>query len=86
MHEERIVEDILSGITASDYELKAVWLTAEEQVLIGRLEGDIALGHRTEDVKDRSLERLRAIEQLDYRKIDTTNLTIERVVEEIIKL
>jgi hypothetical protein len=61
MHEQSILEDILSRIDKHNCKLYKFSLVCSEQALISRITKDIELGIRTEDVINRSISRLKII-------------------------
>ena len=86
MHEQFIIDKILSSIETSYCEVINLLLTCDENSLIHRIEKDIEGGKRTEDVIERSVVRLPLYEKLNTIKIDTSSKTAEKVAEEIIGL
>ncbi|MDE7439128.1 MAG: AAA family ATPase [Clostridia bacterium] len=86
MHEQVIFDKILKGIEATCCEIISLSLTCDETSLQHRLEKDIEIGKRTADIIEKSVVRLPLYEKLNTIKIDTTNKTVEAVVEEIIGL
>jgi len=86
MHEQNIIDDLLSGVEASDVKIITVSLTASPEVLEKRLRKDIENGLRDSSIIERSIERLPLYEKLNTVKIDTDNLTAKQVAEEIIKI
>lgn len=59
MHEESIIDDVLSRLEKRDYKLYKFSLVCSEQALISRITKDIKMGIRTEDVINRSISRLK---------------------------
>ena len=57
-----------------------------ETNLRNRLSSDIARGLRTADVIDRSVGRIRMYQVLDTVKNDTSNKTVRKIADEILKL
>ena len=86
MHEQSIIDTILAKLDKKDCEMKVISLTCDKKTLVQRLSLDVAKGIRLEDVIERSCLRLPMYERLNTIKIDTTSKTIERVVDEIVKL
>ena len=74
MHEQAIIDDLLSRLDVQECVVKKISLVCSEQALRRRLEKDVAAGVRTEDVIERSLARTGLYEKLDTLKIDTTDL------------
>jgi len=83
MHEQEIIDGILKMLPLENCQVHAISLTCSKEALRVRLHSDIAAGLRTEDVIARSLSKLPMYETLSTQKIDTTNMTIDDVVEAI---
>ena len=86
MHEQSIIDHILSHVDMGECEIRPISLTADEDTLIDRLNKDIEQGIRTPEVIGRSLARLPLYDKLDTIKIDTTGKTPEQIVNEICDL
>lgn len=85
MHEEAIINEILSRLNTDRACVFSFSLTAKEHALRKRLEGDIQKGVRTQDILQRSVLRIPLYEKLPTVKIDTTDKTPEEAAEEIIQ-
>ncbi|MDO4403551.1 MAG: AAA family ATPase [Atopobiaceae bacterium] len=85
MHEQQIVDDILSRLDTSGCLVRTFFLVCSEEELRERLEKDVAAGIRQPDVIDRSLSRLPLYDTLTSKNVDTTGLTPEKVAERIIR-
>lgn len=83
MHQQSIVDDILSRLKLRDVELHLISLTATPETLTARLQKDIDAGLRKPDVIERSLSYLPLYEELNTQKVDTTGLTIEEIIEKL---
>lgn len=81
MHEQGIVNDILSQLDIDDCQIHTISLVCNREALQKRLRKDIDMGIRTEDVISRGLERLQMYEQLVTVKIDVSDLSPEQVAE-----
>lgn len=81
MHEQGIVDDILSRLDIDDCQIHTISLVCNKEALQKRLRKDIDMGIRTEDVISRSLERLQMYKQLVTVKIDVFDLSPEQVAE-----
>ena len=81
MHEQSIVDDILSRLKLRDVELHLISLTASQEALTARLQKDVDAGLRKPDVIDRSLSYLPLYEGLNTQKVDTAGLTIEEIAQ-----
>ena len=86
MHEESIMNAILSKLKLNHYELINVSLICDKESLIKRLSYDISQGIREQDVIQRSLDRLPLYLQLSTIKIDTTDKEPSEVASEILRL
>ena len=84
MHEQSIIDDILSRLDLGKCVVKSVSLVCDKQALIERLQKDIDDGIRDADVIERSLARLPLYDGLNTIKIDTTAKSIEEVAQEIL--
>lgn len=86
MHEQSIIDTILSRLDTADCVVKCVSLVADEAELRSRLEKDIGRGLRTSDVIERSLARLPMYRSLDTQRIDTGGMTVQTIADTIKKL
>lgn len=83
MHEQSIIEDLLSRLPKADYRVDSFSLVCSEQALRSRLAGDVASGLRTPDVIERSVPRLALYETVQSVKIDTTALSPLQTAQQI---
>lgn len=83
MHEQSIIDDLLSRLGRNDYKLYKFSLVCTERALISRIAKDIKNGVRTEDVIDRSVSRLGSYYQMDTDKIDVSNISAKEAAETI---
>lgn len=86
MHEQGIIDDILSHLDTRSCTIKCISLIADPETIQRRLMGDIARGLRTEDVIARSMERLTHYPALNTIKINTDGKTVEQVADELERL
>lgn len=87
MHEQAIIDDLLSRLPLQDCAVVNVSLVASPSVLAARLRADLSAGLRDdEEVVSRSLERLPLYEQLESVKLDTSGLNPCQVAEAIARL
>lgn len=84
MHEQEIIDSILSKLDQKDCEIKAISLLCTEQALRERLLGDVQRENHQEDIIERSIERIPFYYTLNTTKIDTTWKTIDQVAREIV--
>lgn len=86
MHEQSIMDDILSRLDTAGCRIVSVSLTCSEEALCTRLQADIDSGIRSADILDRSPQRLPLYDSLDTLKIDTTGKSpkeIARCIHEL---
>lgn len=86
MHEESIVDDVLSRLNKDDCMLHKFSIVCSEQTLISRITKDINQGIRKNDVIERSVPRLNNYFQMDTRKIDVSYISAKEAAEIIYKL
>ena len=86
MHQQSIVDSILEKLDVKNCEVKCISLITDEINLRKRLTADVENGIRTADVIDRSVARISLYQTLDTIKIDTSNRTVQMIVDEIIQL
>lgn len=86
MHEQSIIDTILSGIDKVDCSVKIVSLICDEEELRARLIKNIKAGIREEDVVERSVARIPCYARLNTIKIDTDHKSPVQIAEEIISL
>lgn len=83
MHEQSIIDNIISHPELYDCRIINISLICTEDVLRKRLQKDIDNGTRTADVIDRSVARIPMYEKLDTIKIDVSDKSIDRIADEI---
>lgn len=83
MHEQDIIDTIVSKLDTEKCAVKCISLVADERSLCERLSGDIAQGIRTADILERSIARIPLYAGLDTVKIDTSGKTVQAIAEEI---
>ena len=83
MHQQSILDEIVSRLPLRDVELHCISLTASRSALADRLQKDIDAGLRQPDVVGRSLDYLPLYEGLNTQKVDTTGLTIDEIIEKL---
>lgn len=86
MHEQHIIDSIIEKLDTENCEVKCISLMADEATLRNRLESDVKIGVRTEDVIERSVARISKYQSLNTIKIDTVNKTIKQVADDIANL
>jgi len=86
MHQESIINSILSRLVGDDYEIYKFTLTASESALTRRITKDVEAGVRTPDVLERSLPRVRLYDAMDTVKIDVSTISPRQAAEKIMQL
>ena len=86
MHEQSIIDDLLSCLDLNDVKVIAISLVCQKEALEKRIQKDIDQGIRKPVVLARIVERLEMYQILNTYKIDVSNKTIEEIVKEIIKV
>ena len=86
MHEQSIIDAILSCIPTDDVRVIPISLVGTPEILTAHLSGDIEKGIRTEDVIGRSLAYLPKYEILNTIKIDVSDLSAEETARKICEL
>ena len=81
MHEESIIDEILSLVQHNDYHLFKFSIVCTEEALISRIKRDVENGIRSEDLIGRSIARLQNYSQMDTQKIDTTDISPEQAAQ-----
>lgn len=86
MHEQSVIDRILAGIDRTDRAIKVVSLIASEASLRTRLMRDVAMGVRTEDAVERSVQRIPCYARLNTVKILTDGKDPDSIADEIMAL
>lgn len=86
MHEQRIIDDIVSALDTRKCEVKLISLICGEQQLRKRLQKDVDARIRESDILERSIARLPLYESLDTIKIDVSNISAEQTAKIISEL
>ena len=85
MHEQSIIDDILSRLDKKQCQVHVISLICDEMALKKRLEKDVAAGIRKIDVVERSVARIPLYRRLQSVKIDTSALDVNAVAEAVIE-
>ena len=83
MHEQSIIDHIIGNLNMENCAVRSISLVANEACLRERLLKDVAQGRRTADVIERSVSRLPLYRQLNTVKVDTSNKSVQQIVDEI---
>lgn len=86
MHEQSIIDDVLSRLSINDNRQYVFTLVCSEEALTSRLTIDIQKGVRNGDVVSRSIQRLSNYAQMVSEKIDVSVLSARQAAEEIFNL
>lgn len=85
MHEQSIIENILSHLDTAECRVHLISLVCDKQALQTRLSKDVDAGIRAEDTLRRSIERISLYEKLDTYKVDVSKITPEQAAEFVIQ-
>ncbi len=86
MHEQYIIDEILSRLDTVGCQVCVISLVCSEDALQKRLQKDVDLGVRTADVIARSLARVQMYDILDTAKIDVSDISPEDATALIVSL
>lgn len=86
MHEQAIMDEILSELAAEGCRVQQISLICSKEELRKRLQKDVDMGLRSEDVINRSLARIDLYEKLTTKKIDVSCMTPEQAAAAIINM
>ena len=86
MHEQSIIDAIISGLDTANCRVLAISLLCSELELTQRLQKDVAAGIRTPDVIERSVQRMPLYQNLDTIKVNTSGKSAAEVAQEIAAL
>ena len=78
MHEQTIIDDIVSRLDTENCKIHLISLVCNEKALQARLIKDVDAGIRKEDVLRRSVERLPLYEKLNTYKVDVSKIIPEQ--------
>ncbi len=85
MHEQSMIDDIVSQLDTANCKLHLVSLVCGEQALKARLQKDVEAGIRTEDVICRSVGRIPLYNKLKTRLVDVSRIGAEQAADFIIQ-
>jgi hypothetical protein len=86
MHQESIMDDILSRLALKDVAVYKFSLLVSKEALTKRVSKDIADQKRHADVLERSIPRISLYENMDTIKIDVSTITAKQTAEKIAKI
>lgn len=85
MHQQSIIDDILSRLDTINCKVHSISLICSEHALRTRLGKDVAAGIRTEDVIHRSIERIPLYEKLNTCKVDVSEIIPKQAADYIMQ-
>ena len=86
MHEQSIIDKIISCLNTVNCRIIAVSLICSEQELIYRLQKDVTAGIRTSEVIKQSIQRIPLYRSLNTIKVNTSGKSATEVAKEIAEL
>jgi len=86
LHEQEIIDSILSRLDKQNIKVISISLLCNEKALRERIQKDIDNKLRSNDVLERSIQRLPLYEKLDTVKIEVSGKTVADTVNEIMQL
>lgn len=86
MHEQSIIDEIVSRLDLNDCQLKTISLICDKATLQAHILKDVRDKKREIEVLERSIQRLPLYKQLNTQKIDMTHLTLDQAMKKIIFL
>ncbi len=81
MHEQDIIDQVISGLNTSDCRVKVFSLVLNEKALRERMGRDVMAGIRSEDAIQRSIDRIDLYQKLNTVKIDVSNISASQAAE-----
>lgn len=85
MHEQAIIDEILSKLETGDHLVHSISLVCSEDALRKRLQKDVDAKIRSADVIERSIARIGCYEGLSTEKIDVSCMTPEQTAMRIME-
>lgn len=85
MHEQSIIDNILSHLDTAECRVHLISLVCDKQALQARLSKDVDAGIRAEDILRRSIGRISFYEKLDTYKVDVSKITPDQAAEFVIQ-
>lgn len=81
MHEQEIIDRILSALDLRNCDVKVISLVCSEGALVKRLEKDVRNGLRQPDANERSVGRIKLYDKLDTVKVDVSEISAEEAAK-----
>ena len=86
MHQQSVIEAIIEKLDIKNCAVKCISLIVDEINLRKRITEDVKIGIRSEDVIERSIERIALYQSLNTIKIDTNGKAVAMIADEIKQL
>ena len=86
MHEQSIIDNIVSRLDLSNFKVISVSLICDKTTLKHRLQKDIDAGIRDREITTKSLQRIPLYQHLNTIKIDVSQLLPEEAANQIMRL
>lgn len=86
MHEQSIIDELLSAIETANCEVKVISLICREESLRERLQKDVDQGIREPEIIQRSLQRLDGYKTLNSIKLDVSDISASMAAKQIASL
>ncbi len=83
MHQQSIIDEIISNLDLSCCKIKTISLVCDENTLKERLNKDVKNSIRKADVIERSIERIELYHKINSIKINTSDKNIDELCREI---
>lgn len=86
MHEQSIIDKITSKLSTVNCRTINISLICNERSLTERLKKDIESGKRSSDILERSIARIPLYLNLDTVKIETSDKTVRKIADDILRI
>ena len=86
MHEQSIIDELLSAIETANCEVKVISLICREESLRERLQKDVDQGIREPEIIQRSIQRLDGYKTLNTIKLDVSDISSSMAAKQIASL
>jgi Predicted nucleotide kinase (related to CMP and AMP kinases) len=83
LHEQSIIDDILSRLNIFECNVKIISLICNANALEKRLQKDVEAGYRQREIIERSLSRIPLYNHLNTVKIDVSDISAEEAAEKV---
>ena len=86
MHEQSIIDELLSAIETANCEVKVISMICREESLRERLQKDVDQGIREPEIIQRSIQRLDGYKTLNSIKLDVSDISASMAAKQIASL